>query len=167
MNTQHLNEEQFEELLAGNAADAAAEAHLQECADCRNELASIGFAVGELRDLSMIWAEQRGARIRVPSPWLIGWHAIPRWSVAVAAVLLIGIGIGMHGHSLDESSTTAHVSRYQPAPPPSEDELAQDNQLLQSIDDELHPQIRPQVPVSELAGPARAARRTISSEIVN
>lgn len=165
MTTRHLSDEEFEQLLAGETGQVAATAHLRECPTCRRELDLLRSSVSDLRDLSLVWAEQRGVRIHPPSRTAMLWQSIPKWGLAAAALLLCSVGVGVHVHSA-AANATAQVSQYQPTAP-TDHELAQDNQLLQSIDDELHPQIRAQVSASDLAGSSQTVRRNISQEVVN
>jgi hypothetical protein len=165
MNALHLSDEQFSDLLAGETADHATAAHLTTCATCRQELSSMRSAVGDLRELSMRWAEERAPRITVPSRWTLGWQAVPGWSTA-AMVLLFGIAIGGHVQSPFQPTSTA-VNQTQTVTAPTEDELAQDNRLLRSIDQELSEQVRPQVPASELTAPSDEIARATPSEVAN
>lgn len=167
MSTTHLSDEQFGQLLAGETADPATKMHLESCAICRGELESVRSAVGDLGELSLRWAEQRAGRVQVPPRWSLRWHAVPGWSAAVAVLLFCGVAIGVHEQAASRSHIAMQISRSQPAPAPTEDELAQDNRLLRSIDDELSEQVRPQVPPSELTASARTARRPISREVAN
>jgi hypothetical protein len=176
MSKTHLSDEQFGELLAATAGDRQTgdqqtTAHLQTCAACRNELQSIRAAVGDLRELSLQWAEQRAVRVQAPTRWTMRWRAVPGWGAAVAAVLFCGIAIGVHEQNVVRNHVPAQiagteVSQAEPPVAPSEDELAQDNRLLRSIDDELSQQVRPQVSASELTS-SRTIRRPISREVAN
>lgn len=169
MSTRHLSDEQFGQFLAGDAADGAASTHLQLCAECRKELESLGRAVGDLNELSLAWAEQRAVRVQAPSCWAIGWHALPGWSAAFAAFLFCGVAIGVHQQSSSRSQPPAQLSQNAPGPAvtPTEDELAQDNRLLRSIDDELSRQVRPQVSAAELAASSRSFRHSQIPEVAN
>lgn len=157
MNTEHLTNEEFTELLAGEYANDSATAHLDTCGACREELAAMQTAVGDLRALSLRWAEARAPRITVPSRWTLGWHRLPGMSAA-ASLLLCGVAIGIHfqTNNVQTSASTSQVQTVTAAP--SDDELAQDNRLLQSIDQELNRQVTPQVPASELTVSSRALR---------
>ena len=171
MSKGHLTDEQFDELLSGGAADEQAMMHLKTCADCRGELESIGAAVGDLRELSLKWAEERAVRVQVPSTWSVRWHALPGWSAAVAALLFCGIAIGVHEQGAGRSATTpaemSQISQAQVPAEPSEDVLAQDNNLLQSIDVELSRQVRPQVSAAELTATSRTMHRRMAREVSN
>jgi hypothetical protein len=163
MNTQHLNDEQFSDLLAGETPGNFAALHLEECVVCREELTSMQTAVGDLRVLSLRWAEERAPRITVPSRWTLGWQALPGWSTA-AMLLLFGVALGTHIQSPVHSAPT--VSQSQTVSAPTQDELAQDNRLLQSIDQELNQEVRPQVPASELTVSTRDLRHPRLQEVV-
>ncbi|HEX4155495.1 MAG TPA: hypothetical protein VHY48_07780 [Acidobacteriaceae bacterium] len=148
MNIRHLTDEQFSELLAGESCGDTATLHLESCDVCRDELRSMQTAVGTLRDLSLRWAEKRAVRIAAPSPWLLGWYKLPGWGAATA-LLFFGLALGVHVPSGPPTSVSA-IGQAQTATVPSDDELAEDNQLLRSIDQELNRQVRPLVPASEL-----------------
>jgi hypothetical protein len=151
MNMQHLSDEQFTELLAGSG-DRWAEAHLEVCVACRQELEAVGSAVGDLNVASLRWAERRAVRIPTPLPWALSWRGLPGWGATLAGVLILGVALGEHIESsapVDAGRPPVHVVA---AAAPTEDELVQDNRLLRSIDSELSDQ--PQVPVGAQTGPA-------------
>jgi hypothetical protein len=142
MNFNHLTDEQFAEILAGDKSDDRAVLHVERCEACRNELVALGAAVSDLNFASLRWAEQRASRIAVPSRWTLNWHALPGWGATMAAVLIFGVAIGAHmqtSNSIEPTLQPAHT-----VAAPSDDELAQDNKLMRSIDSELSEQIGPQ-----------------------
>lgn len=165
MNFNHLTDEQFAELLAGGNSDSYASLHLESCAACRQELTSMATAVGDLNFASLRWAEQRAARIAVPSRWMLNWYALPGWGATMAAVLLFGVALGAH------MQTTSRVEpALQPAhrvAAPSENELAEDNQLMRSIDNELSEQTGSQVSASDLDVSSRTERHRSFREVSN
>jgi hypothetical protein len=165
MNFEHLNDEQFATLLAGDSADARARVHIEDCAACRTELCSLGAAIGDLNAASLRWAEQRAARIAVPSSWALRWSALPGWGATLAGVLIFGVALGAHMQNIDERAAVVPQSHLAAAP--SDDELAQDNRLMRSIDDQLSDQIRPEVPVSQLDASARSGHRRVIREVSN
>lgn len=171
MSNVHLTDEQFDGLLAGTMSDEQAAMHVKACADCRGELESIGAAVGDLRELSLRWAEERAVHVQAPSRWTMRWQALPGWGAAVAALLFCGIAIGVHeqgaGRPVAAPAGVNQISQTQALTEPSADELAQDNSLLRSIDDELSRQVRPQVPAAELTASSRTVRRRIAREVAN
>jgi hypothetical protein len=162
MNFNHLTDEQFAELLAGHKSDDRAVLHVERCEACRKELASFGAAVGDLNFASLRWAEHRASRIAVPSNWTLNWNALPGWGATMAAVLIFGVALGAHMQSSTQIEPTLQPAHTIAAP--SEDELAQDNQMMRSIDSELSEQIGPQS-ASELNTSSRTTQHRLIREV--
>jgi hypothetical protein len=138
MNFNHLTDEQFADLLAGHKNDEGARVHVESCAACSQELAGMTAAVGDLNFASLRWAEQRALDIKAPSLWTLNWHALPGWGATMAAVLIFGVALGAHmqvRNSVEPALQPTHA-----VSAPSADELAEDNQLMRSIDTELSEQ---------------------------
>jgi hypothetical protein len=162
MSFNHLSDEQFSELLAGRNSDGCAVLHVERCEACRKELASLGAAVSDLNFASLRWAEQRSSRIAVPSSWTLNWNALPGWGATMAAVLIFGVALGAHMQTSTQIEPTLQPAHTIAAP--SEDELAQDNQLMRSIDSELTEQIGPQS-VSELNASSQTTQHRLIREV--
>jgi hypothetical protein len=162
---EHLTDEQFANILAGDHTDMRTQLHVESCAECRKELSSLGAAFGDLNYASLRWAEQRAARIEVPSRWVLSWNSMPGWGATVAGVLIFGVAIGAHMQVTQQSAVVARSSHTMSAP--SDDELAQDNSLMLSIDNELSEQIGPRVSSSDLNVTSRTAHRHAISEVSN
>ncbi|HVG27587.1 MAG TPA: hypothetical protein VM865_08280 [Acidobacteriaceae bacterium] len=163
---EHMTDEQFSELLANETATGAMQGHLESCAQCRRELEAIRSAVGDLSALSLRWAEQRAGQVSAPSGWALRWGMLPGWSAALPAVLLFGIGLGTY---LERGGQTVAPQRAETraVAAPSPDELAQDNRLMLSIDQELRQQVRPQVPAAELTVSVHRGRSAHGREVAN
>lgn len=162
MKIEHLTDEQFAELLGGGAGDAKAKVHVESCAVCRDELRSLGAAVGDLSFASLRWAERRALRIEAPSQWKLNWSGMPGWGATLAGVLVLGVALGVHLE--DRNVQVASVQApAQAAVAPSDDELAQDNRLMRSIQSELTEQAA-QVPIRALSGATRTHHRAIREE---
>lgn len=160
MNFEHLTDEQFANVLAGDHSDLRVRVHVESCAKCQRELTSLGAAVGDLNYASLRWAEQRAARIEVPSRWVLNWNSMPGWGATLAGVLIFGVALGAHVQINQQNAVVARPSHTIAAP--SDDELAQDNNLMLSIDSELSEQVNGQVPVSDLNVSSRPHRRAVS-----
>jgi hypothetical protein len=165
MNFQHLTDEQFANILAGDQSDVRARLHAESCVKCQRELLSLGGAIGDLNHASLRWAEKRAARIEVPSRWVLNWNSMRGWGATLAGVLMFGVALGAH---VQINQQNAAVER----PPhtlvaPSDDELANDNNLMLSIDSELTERVGGQVPDSDLNVSARPAHRRDVSEVSN
>jgi hypothetical protein len=161
---EHLSDEQFASLMSGDHSDASAHAHVDECEACRRELAAVGVAVNDLSRFSMRWAEQRAVRIQAPPLWSLSWKVLPGWSATVAAVLLFGVALGTH---LENSHQTVAVQARHTMPAPTADELAQDNSLMRSIDNEINEQPGVQTVTSALDDAQRSSRRHGLREVAN
>lgn len=163
--TGHLTDEQFADLLAGVSPDTVVEAHLHRCAPCREEVEAILGSVGEFNALSLGWAEREAPR-RVPplSRWAVRLGGRPVWNVglaAAAAVMAVAIGMHLPQHgagTLSGATSSARAGLQGRGTMPIADssdsptgaELATDNRLLASIDQELSTIQRPAFPVSVL-----------------
>jgi len=165
MNFEHLTDEQFANILAGDHTDMRARLHVESCAKCQRELAAFGTAVSDLNYASLRWAEQRAPRIEVPSRWVLNWNSMPGWGATLAGVLMFGVALGAHMQFNQQSAVVVRPSHMIPAP--SDDELAQDNNLMLSINHELTEQVGGQVPVSDLNASSRTAHRRAISEVSN
>lgn len=165
MNTAHLTDEQFSDVLAGENAPVAAMLHLEACEHCRHELGEIRSAVGSFSQMSWDWAQAEAPRrIQPPSRWKVRSGALPAWSLAAASAMLI-VAFGVHremtGDAATQNQSVAAVETLS-VHVPSSNELAEDNRLMMSINQELSYQARPSVPLAELQakGSVRAHRVT-------
>jgi hypothetical protein len=165
MNVEHLTDEQFANILAGDHSDLRVRVHVESCAECRQELTSLGAAIDDLNYASLRWAEQRAARVEIPSRWVLNWNATPGWGATLAGVLIFGVAIGAHMHVNQQSTVVARSSHTLAAP--SDDVVAKDNNLMLSIDNELSEQVGPQVPTADLNVSSRMAHRRAISEVSN
>ena len=163
MNLNHLTDEQFAELLAGNKNDEHARLHVESCAACRQELAAMTAAVGDLNFASLRWAERRALDIQAPSQWTLNWHALPGWGATMAAVLIFGVALGAH---MQVRNSVAALQPAHTASAPSADELAEDNQLMRSINNELSEQ-GPQLVASDVDASSHEARHPSIREVSN
>lgn len=165
MNRGHLSDEQFAEVLAGEMAGQGVRSHLAACAFCRREIESLRAAMAAFTELGTAWAQVRAPRlVKRPSRWALylGLYlgGNPSWRIGVAAAATLCVmAFGFHssfGH--DHGNEPAPMSAAAPFPAvPSSAELAEDNHLMRSIDEELQYEAAPVVPASELR---EAARRT-------
>ncbi len=152
--TQHLTDSEFADLLAGEFPGQIAELHLAACEYCRQELQAVDGSLGSFRQMSTAWAQAEAPR-RVPMPSRLALHLglRPSWGAGLAATAmaaLLAVGMGLPG------STSVHENVAAPAVvAPSNTELANDNRLMLSIDQELNSQAQPAVPASELRPGAR------------
>ncbi len=153
--TEHLSDEQFYDLLTGELSDPAAQAHLAGCGRCRREAESVQSATENFNQLSLAWAHAEAPRrVRTPSRLALVLGGRPAWGAGLAGTAvacLIAVGF---------NSPLTHVQRPAPTsarialPSPTETaEIAEDDRLMQSINQELRYDVQPAFPVSDLQHP--------------
>lgn len=132
----HLTDEEFTDLLAGGMPNHRCTAHLASCEGCRRELEAVGVTLSDFSTGTTTWADQQAPRrVPVPSAWSLRREYLPSWwagAGAVAAAALLAVGLGY-----TPSRSTVAPAAQQLAMPPSSAELAADNRLMLSIDQEL------------------------------
>jgi hypothetical protein len=165
MTSMHLTDEQFTGLLTGDCAETRLYTHLESCPDCRAEFDRVQPAIESFNEVGLLWAEARAPRrVPVPSIWTLRFQGVSRWSMAAAAMLILGTAIGVHQErrapmpvQTDLATTSA----------PSTTVLAEDNRLMVSIDQELSSDVRPQVPVTELQETSTASNQNLPKRFEN
>jgi hypothetical protein len=163
MTTSHLTDEQFSDFLADDSASQEAIAHLDVCEHCRTELAELRSAMGSFGEISLAWAEvEAPRRIQPPTRWEIRRRTMPAWGLAVATMMAVA-AVGIH-RQLDLRAPAVPAVSTAEVTEPSSGELAQDNRLLMSIDQELNYQVQPAVPVNHRA---RGTSHYPASQVAN
>lgn len=148
----HLTDAQFSDLLAGTSLDSRSATHLAECCLCRAEAGAVTGSLAEFKTFSGAWAELEAARrVRTPSRWTLRLNAHPVWNaglVAAAAAVVFSVGLHLPQHT-SPAAVVAPAMRAAGATPTGA-ELAEDNRLLNSIDQELSSIPEPTVSLAEL-----------------
>lgn len=152
---QHLTDDQFSDLLAGETPSTAVEEHLASCEHCRGELEAVQGSLSNFNLVSLRWAQQEASRkVQTPSRWALQAASMPAWAIGVTGVTaacLVSLGVGLpFQHEPDP--VTAQVV----IPVPSDAEIARDNQLMASIQQELQYNAEPAVPATEMRVAAAA-----------
>ncbi len=131
----HLSEEAMDDLLIG-LGSAESRAHLALCAECGSRVKEFHAGVEAFNQASLAWSEARpyarrqaAPRQAVP-PWSAHWGGVWQWSGALAAMLLLAIGISIWSHHPSSQNQAALPT---PAQADSEAQIAQDNDLLRSV----------------------------------
>ena len=178
----HLDDEQFSALLAGEElageSQAVAQAHLASCAECLVEMERVAESMQSFSTLSLDWAERRSATmapVRLSSQ--AAWVRPLAWASATA-VLALGVMFGVrHDQShpaVDVAQTPAsstgvsakapEVAVVAPLQPvrhlTREQQIAEDNRMLLAIRHEL---TRPDT----FRMPASATRRSRATHAGN
>ena len=131
----HITDRQFAECLDGTPFQAAVWTHVEACERCRRELEQFSDAISNFNLSASNWSRAQP----VPSLHVIADRkpgrslAAPlQW--ALAAVLLVGFALPVFGPSPLDNVVAIHAVRSQPAAVDDERQIAQDNELLQSVD---------------------------------
>lgn len=165
--TQHLTDEQFGGLLAGELPDESMRIHLAACEFCRAEVEVVQESVSCFNVTSMRWAEAEAPRrVPVPSRLALRLGGRPIWGLGLAtaaAGFLVAVGMSLpFGQPQHPAPTQARV----PAKPTNA-ELAQDNRLMESIAQELRYDVQPAVPAAELRTAAPGAALNGAASVTN
>lgn len=90
MNTLHLNEEQLDDILLGEA-DPTVLAHCEVCTTCAARVNEMRDAITSFTTLTLAWSERRSATLPAP-PMTDGslWRRKLNWALG-AAVLVVGV----------------------------------------------------------------------------
>ncbi len=151
--TQHLTDAEFSRMLDGAQPGATAEAHLTDCELCREELEIVQGSLSDFRTLGTAWAEIEAPRhVPLPARWTERFGLQTSWSAglvttAMTGLLVFWLGFAPHAHQ----SPAVHA----PVTAPTNAELAADNRLLLSIDDELTDQSQPVIAAAQMPAESR------------
>jgi hypothetical protein len=140
----HLSEEAIDDVLIGMNS-AHADAHLAGCLECRDQLEEFRTEVQWFNQASLAWSEARSATIPRPAARLKVRPAIVAlagWALVAVVLLAIGLSVWNHSDEWNDRPSAQHAAApaavATPAPQDSEEQIAQDNDLLQSIDAALN-----------------------------
>lgn len=138
----HLSDAELSDLLAGESPAEHTRLHLDACDYCRGELETVQESLASFSGFSTRWANTSApSRVPVPSRWALRLGGIPTWTTGLAATALTGLlvfNLGPIGRAPRHADAKPAV-----VIPPSNTELADDNRLMLSIDQELNYQERP------------------------
>jgi len=130
--TNELTDEQFCEMLMEHGSEE----------DGTAEVNGLKDALATYRTETLDWAERRSAA----QPSLAAaagrrslWGAAPQWALAAVAVMTVTVGV-MHfvGNDTEETASTAEVTTQLAPQPTRQQQIAEDNELLESIDSALN-----------------------------
>jgi hypothetical protein len=166
--TVHLSQEAVNDVLIGMASPEA-EAHLAACAHCRKQVSQFQTDMDIFNETSLAWSEARPSKpIRVaPRSALREVVRSPlTWALAAALLLMAGVPEWrprldsiLHPASVSENSTSANGSL------DSEAQIAQDNDLLQSVNVALNS--NEESPINEYGLSEEPAQRSRTRPAIN
>jgi hypothetical protein len=156
--SEHLSEEALDDVLIGLGSPEA-EAHLAVCELCRHQIKGFQSGVGAFNQASLAWSESKPrTSLQLPAA-KAGPAWIPQLTWAMGAVVLLLIGASVWNHNpavVPENPAVALVQA------DSETQIAEDNDLLKSINAALsESEASPvqQYGLSDQPRPHRRARR--------
>jgi hypothetical protein len=126
----HLNEESINDVLIGLGTPES-EAHLAACSECRSHVQGFRADVKAFNQTTLAWSEARPVKTLRAGAAAKVWRAMvspPGWAFAAALLVVLGYAVGNHFHS-PSSSGDASVT----APTDTDTQIAQDNELLRSV----------------------------------
>jgi hypothetical protein len=127
----HLSEEALQDVLIGMSS-AEADAHVAVCKVCRGQLEEFRSEVQLFDQAGLAWCEAKPVkRLRANPQWHVrqAMLAPVGWAMAAMVLLMIGIPTWIHDHSAPDSHAVVASM-----PADSAVEIAQDNELLRSVD---------------------------------
>ena len=128
----HLSEESINDLLIGLGSPES-EAHLAACSECRRQVQEFHADVKAFNQTTLAWSEARPAGDLREGLGARAWRAMvspPGWAFAAVLLLALGYTVGNHFNS---PSSSGNASVAAPTPADTDAQIAQDNELLRSV----------------------------------
>jgi len=132
----HLSEEALDDVLIGLSTPES-DAHLAACSVCRSRVEEFRSGLQAFNQVSLAWSEARpmprttiSLQTAARSKARRDLFAPLGWAMAAAMVLMIGIPIWNRDHSAPSNNEPAAAATASD----SEAQIAQDNELLKSVD---------------------------------
>jgi hypothetical protein len=137
----HLSDEALSDVLIGMGS-AEAESHLAACAVCRGKVEEFRAGLDVLNAATLAWSEdraRRAPRIHAPSPAdsRLYWPRVAAlgWSLVAVVLLALVVPLWHPAHWFAPIHSAAVVA----PPEDSQEQIAQDNELLKAVDAAIHP----------------------------
>ncbi len=158
----HLTDDQIDDLLMGDLLPVPA-AHLAACTHCADRVAEATDLLSSFQSVTLSWSERRSATLP-PLSRPLQRHLWQRRSSWVTAC--VGFAVGLTFINLPHTAaprvdgprpiqvgsiqqaalqatpqlpSLADINQSPDTPPAAPEQVSADNQMLQAIDDELHP----------------------------
>ena len=136
----HLTEEALDDLLIG-LTSVESEAHLAECAACRTKVQAFGAHLNVFNQASLSWSQSRAEALPAIRPAASAkvksiWTALAplEWAAAAAVLALLALPV-WNRNQLPVPVGSAVAT---PSAPDTEAQIAEDNDLLKSVDAALN-----------------------------
>ncbi len=154
----HLNDDQFTELLIGGALTEDCRRHLSACDVCRREAEKFSNSVEMFSTTSLAWSRTKPQQksLRTIVQWKAARTGLAPIGWALTAALLIAVGVPAWNDS--HPKLLLHVPAAASAPADSLAEIAQDNELMQSVNVALNASDGSPLPEDHLVEGSRPMR---------
>ncbi len=132
----HLTHEELTERLLG-ASSMTVEAHLLDCAQCREESEQIASSIGQFRRAAHEWSDAASQQV-VPATGAVRHQWRFGVALATAAACLIVVFVWMlnvHNQQVRSNAASANPTHQTTAAPQTQ--LERDNELLSQINREI------------------------------
>jgi len=133
--TAHLSEEAINDVLIG-LGSSDAEAHLGACPICRSRVETFQSDMHAFNQTSLAWSEARpmpaieSTRIAKVNPWIVSPLL---WALAASLFVAVGLPLWNSNHRDASSGSAGNASGSETLSLNSEEQIAQDNELLRSV----------------------------------
>ena len=128
----HLTDDQFTDCLLNGAPAPEAREHLAHCAHCQRQVNLFLSSVGDFNRASLAWCDSRPSiSLRAASKSNTRLHTFAPlgWALAAAALLAVGVPAFQHDRLMTPTHNLAAAGSLED----SEAQIAQDNNLLLSV----------------------------------
>jgi hypothetical protein len=139
MNSLHLTDSQLDDHLIGDSSPEI-QNHLAACDLCSARLHTSLAPIASFDAATLAWGERRSATMPMQrfATRELSWHQRLAWSASMAAAIAVGFAVPMatnqahvgHNQTFVASATTASTTQ-------PDEQVADDNQMLQAIDDQF------------------------------
>ncbi len=132
----HLTEDQLTDCMIEDHPDPGCQTHLAHCEECRLRLKlereAFQTSIAGFNSASLAWSESRPSlslRAKAASQAANSVYTPMRWALATVALALVALPIWNHDRRATPAGSQPAVS----SPDDSASQIAQDNQLMQSV----------------------------------
>ncbi len=132
----HLDQDQLTDCIVEDHLDAGCQAHLAHCQNCRLKLSlereAFQTSIAGFNTASLVWSESRPSvslRAKAAAQAGSSFYTPMRWALATVALALAALPVWNHDHRATPTGPQPTIS----SPDDSASQIAQDNQLMQSV----------------------------------
>lgn len=130
----HLSEEALHDVLIGMGT-AAAEAHVAACAECREQMETFRTGMENFNAATLAWSQARPMRRPIVTRTRARIAmAGAGWALAAALLFAVCLTTWKRYQSQNQTAEQPAVTQSAPQAEDTETQIAQDNELMRSVD---------------------------------